>query len=349
MNEQFSFRPAERKRAKLRLCLSGPSGSGKTYSSLLIASGLAPWNKIAVLDSEHSSAELYANLGNYSVLTLEPPYDPQRYIDAIHAAEQAGFEVLIIDSLSHAWNGEGGILDQQGKATDTKYRGNSFSAWREFTPKNTSLINAILASNLHIIATLRSKTEYSLVDENGKKQVRKLGLAPIAREGTDYEFSVFMEISIDHNAIASKDRTGIFDGKYFKPSRLTGERLLQWLNCDTVVNAAINSDQTPTGGANTSPFVAPTIIPVPPDDGSISDIFRVLNCELVKSNKSAKQFIKLSLLGKSEALTAWSNDATLLDLRPGAKIEAKLSKKNEAWVIDSYIPVAVPALEVAAA
>ena len=328
----FTFRPAERKRAKLRLCLSGPSGSGKTYSSLLIASGLVPWSKIAVLDTEHSSAELYANLGNYSTLTLEPPYDPLRYVEAIKAAEQAGFEVLIIDSLSHAWNGEGGILDQQGKVTDTKYRGNSFSAWREFTPKHNALINAILASNLHIIATVRSKTEYSLVDENGKKQVKKLGLAPVQREGVDYEFSVFMELSIDHTAIATKDRTSIFDGKYFKPNRQVGERLLHWLN--NTSNS--ESDATPQSCGLAVP---PSTFILPPDENTLVDDFRVMSCDL-KASQSGRRIVKLSLLSRSENIAAWSDDLELLQLKTGAKIEARLSKKNDAWIIDSYTPVA---------
>ena len=124
----MDFKPAQRKRAKLRLGIAGPSGSGKTYSALTIASGLAPFLKVAVIDSENGSAELYSHLGGYSVLTLEPPYTPEKYIAAIHLAEQAGFEVIIIDSLSHAWNGEGGILDQQGKAAETKYKGNSWAA-----------------------------------------------------------------------------------------------------------------------------------------------------------------------------------------------------------------------------
>ena len=169
----MEFKPAQRKRAKLRLAIAGPSGSGKSYSALVVASGIAPWSKIAVIDSENGSAELYAHLGGYSVLTIEAPYDPQKYINAIHIAEQSGFEVIIIDSLSHAWNGEGGILDQQGKVADAKYKGNSWAAWRECTPKHNALVEAMLKSSCHIIATMRSKTEYAQVTENGKTGINR--------------------------------------------------------------------------------------------------------------------------------------------------------------------------------
>lgn len=123
----IEFKKAHRAKAKLRLALAGPSGAGKTYSALLIASGIVPLEKVAVIDTESGSADLYADLGGYSTVTISPPYSPKKYIEAIHAAEEAGFELVIIDSLSHAWSGEGGLLDQQGKAADSKYRGNSWA------------------------------------------------------------------------------------------------------------------------------------------------------------------------------------------------------------------------------
>lgn len=247
------FRKAYRAKAKLRLGIAGPSGAGKTYSALLIASGLASWDKIAVIDTENGSADLYAHLGDYSVLTLQPPYSPEKYIDAIKAAENEGFEVVIIDSLTHAWAGEGGILDQQGKATDTKYKGNSFSAWREFTPKHNALVEAMLKSKCHVIATLRSKTDYVQVTENGKTVIKKVGMAPIQRDGMEYEFTLFFDISPEHVATASKDRTSMFDGQYFTPSSETGKKLLSWLeNCTETpaqkgtAQQATTSDQQPS-------------------------------------------------------------------------------------------------------
>lgn len=224
------FTTAQRKKAKLRLAISGPSGSGKTYSALLIAKGIVPLSKVAVIDTESGSADLYANLGNYSTLTMSPPYEPHKYIEAIKAAEKEGFELVIIDSLSHAWNGEGGLLDQQGKATTSKYKGNSWAAWREVTPLYNQLVETILHSNIHVIATMRSKTEYVQSNENGRKKIEKVGTAPVQRDGIEYEFTTVFDLSQDHIATISKDRTKLFDGKYFIPTEECGRALLNWLN-----------------------------------------------------------------------------------------------------------------------
>ena len=224
------FKQAVRQVAKLRLALSGPSGSGKTYSALLIASGIVPLNKVAVIDTENGSANLYANLGTYSVLTLHPPYTPKKYIEAIRAAEQEGFELVIIDSLSHAWNGEGGLLEQKDKATDAKYKGNGWAAWREVTPEYNKLIETMLNSPCHIIATMRAKTEYMQDDSNGRKRIVKVGAAPIQRDGIEYEFTVVFDLSIDHVATVNKDRTRLFDGQYFVPTPDVGKTLKQWLD-----------------------------------------------------------------------------------------------------------------------
>lgn len=224
------FQQAVRQVAKLRLALSGPSGSGKTYSALLIASGIVPMEKVAVIDTENGSANLYANLGTYSVLTLHPPYTPKKYIEAIHAAEQEGFELVIIDSLSHSWNGEGGLLEQKDKATDAKYKGNSWAAWREVTPEYNKLIETMLNSPCHIIATMRAKTEYMQDDSSGRKRIVKVGAAPIQRDGIEYEFTVVFDLSIDHMATVNKDRTRLFDGQYFVPTPDVGKTLKQWLD-----------------------------------------------------------------------------------------------------------------------
>lgn len=221
------FQQAVRQVAKLRLALSGPSGSGKTYSALLIASGIVPMEKVAVIDTENGSANLYANLGTYSVLTLHPPYTPKKYIEAIHAAEQEGFELVIIDSLSHSWNGEGGLLEQKDKATDAKYKGNSWAAWREVTPEYNKLIETMLNSPCHIIATMRAKTEYMQDDSSGRKRIVKVGAAPIQRDGIEYEFTVVFDLSIDHMATVNKDRTRLFDGQYFVPTPDVGKTLKQ--------------------------------------------------------------------------------------------------------------------------
>lgn len=220
------FRKAERKKAKLRLGILGPSGSGKTYSSLMIAHGLA--GRVALIDTEHGSGELYSHLMEYDVAILTPPFSPEKYIQCIKQAEKE-YDILIIDSLSHAWAGEGGVLEMHDKATSATR--NSFTAWREVTPLHNSLVEAILQSSLHIIATMRTKTAYEITEENGKKKVTKVGLQPVQRDGMEYEFTAVFDLSIDgHVATASKDRTMLFDGKHFKPSADTGRELLDWLD-----------------------------------------------------------------------------------------------------------------------
>lgn len=228
----ITFQKAERKKSKLRLGISAPSGGGKTYSALLIAFGITKdWSKIAVIDTERGSAELYSDLGEYCVAQLTPPFTPQKYIETIHIAEQSGFEVVIIDSLSHAWTGEGGMLEMQDAAAKGSKSGNSYTAWREVTPLHNKLVDTILQSPCHIIVTTRSKTEYVLqTDDKGRTTPKKIGLSPVFRDGLEYEMTVFFDMSVEHVASTTKDRTRLFDGKYFTPSSETGEALANWLN-----------------------------------------------------------------------------------------------------------------------
>ena len=219
------FKKAERKQARLRLALAGPSGSGKTLSALLLATGLG--GKIAVIDTEHESASLYAEYADFDVMSLGAPYSPERYIDAISSAETGGYSVLIIDSYSHEWIGAGGCLEINDAIAKQKYKGNTWSAWNETTPRHRKLVDRILTSPLHIICTMRSKTE--TVQGEGKKII-KLGMKSEQREGSDYEFTVVLDLVHDGNvAIATKDRTRIFD----QPEVIsadTGRRLIAWLN-----------------------------------------------------------------------------------------------------------------------
>lgn len=226
---EFQIRKAQRKRARLRLGIAAASGAGKTYSSLLIAAGLG--ERIGVIDTERGSAELYDDLieGGFDVIQLAPPFEPRRYVQAMHTFEKAGYGTIVIDSLSHAWAGEGGSLDKQGKLAD---RGtNSFAAWRSITPDHNQLVDAMLQSPAHVIATMRSKTEYVLeADSKGKQVPKKIGMAPVMRDGIEYEFTVMLEIDAHHNATSSKDRTRLFDGRVWAPGKDTGEELIAWLN-----------------------------------------------------------------------------------------------------------------------
>lgn len=226
------IRKAERKKAKLRLALIGPTGSGKTYSALQLAAGLG--SKIGLIDTENGSGDLYADRLDYDVITLAAPYTVTKYREAIKAFEEAGYEIIIIDSLSHAWAGAGGLLDKQGQLESSGRFKNSFATWREITPEHNKLVEEILGSPCHIIATMRAKTEYVLErDEKGRQIPRKIGLSPVQRDGVEYEFTVVMDVAENHYATASKDRTTLFDGWTDKISRETGKNLLAWLNSGT--------------------------------------------------------------------------------------------------------------------
>jgi hypothetical protein len=224
----MSFTKATKRKARLRLALAGPSGSGKTYSALAVASGIG--GRIAVIDTEHGSASLYADRFDFDVMEMSPPFAPERFVEAIREAS-AAYDVLIIDSITHEWSGEGGILDIHDKLTRASKSGNSYAVWAEVTPRHNKLLDAILRAPIHLIATLRAKTEYVIQDVGGKSVPRKVGLAPVQRDGFEYEFTTVLELSLDgHLATVSKDRTGLFDGRDPAPlSAETGRMLVEWL------------------------------------------------------------------------------------------------------------------------
>ncbi|KWZ53326.1 hypothetical protein WK57_30525 [Burkholderia ubonensis] len=223
----MEIRKAQRRKAKLRLGIAAPSGAGKTYSALLLAFGLG--GKVGIIDTEHGSADLYAHLGDYDVIEIRAPYTVPKYMQAIAAFEAAGYSTIIIDSLSHAWAGDGGLLEKKDRISDGG-KANGFAAWRTITPEHNSLVEAMLKSPCHVIATMRSKQEYVLeTNEKGKQTPKKVGLAPVQRDGMEYEFTIMLDIDMNHIASASKDRTSLFDGRYFKVETATGAELLKWL------------------------------------------------------------------------------------------------------------------------
>ena len=228
MNNTFQLRKAERKQAKLRIGITGPSGSGKTYSALLLAYGITgDWDKIALIDTENGSGELYSDLGPYNVITLTAPYSPERYIAAIEAAENAGMEAIIIDSASHEWEGKGGILELVDAVANAKFRGNTWAAWSELTPRHQKFIEKITTSPTHIITTTRAKTDSVMTDDN---KVKKVGTKEIQREGFEYELTISFTLDRDqHLAVASKDRTGLFiERDPFLITAETGKELRDW-------------------------------------------------------------------------------------------------------------------------
>ena len=221
----MKLRQSERKKAKIKMALQGSAGSGKTYSSLLLAEGLTngDFSKIAVIDTENGSADLYAHLGEYNVITLAPPYTPEIYIKAIEACEKENMEVIIIDSISHCWDE---LLDFHSKLA-----GNSFANWAKVTPRQKSFVDKILQCSSHVIATMRTKQDYVLNQKDGKYIPEKVGLKAVQRDGLDYEFTLVFDIDIKHFATSSKDRTGLFMGKpEFTISTQTGYEIQEWCN-----------------------------------------------------------------------------------------------------------------------
>jgi hypothetical protein len=221
----FQFARATKKKVKLRVLIASPAGGGKTQGALSIASGLG--GRTAVIDTERSSASHYSDRFDFDALDLGPPYSPERFIEAIKAAESGGYNNLIIDSITHEWDGAGGVLEINEQLAQAKYRGNTWSAWSDSTPRHRAFIDAMLQCNMHVIATARSKTE---TVQGEDKKVRKIGMKIEQRGSIEYEFSVVWEIDhSSHMASATKDRTRLFGD----PSHLTAETgkvLLKWLD-----------------------------------------------------------------------------------------------------------------------
>lgn len=223
----MSFKKAERKQAKLKIAITGPSGAGKTYSALEIAKGLG--KKIALIDTENESASLYADRFEFDTLVIAPPYTIKKYAEAIKMAETAKYDVLIIDSISHAWAGEGGLLAKK-ESLDASGKGSSYTNWASITKEQEQFKAALLNSQIHLICTMRSKQDYILeINDKGKSAPKKVGMAPIQRDGMEYEFTTVFDLSMKHEAQASKDRTGLFDGQIFIPTPETGKQFTDWL------------------------------------------------------------------------------------------------------------------------
>lgn len=229
---------AQRQNVKIKLGLQGGAGVGKSMSALLLAYGITnDWSKVAIIDTENHSSELYSHLGAYNVLNVEAPFSPERYEQAINICLNAQMEVIIIDSISHEWDY---IVEEHGKLA-----GNSYTNWSKFTPRHQQFINTILQANVHIICTIRTKQDYILQEKNGKQIPEKVGLKPIQRDGIDYEFTLVFDIDCKHNAIASKDRTGLFVGKSdIRLSKDIGQQIVNW--CQLPPHSSFSDGNTDT-------------------------------------------------------------------------------------------------------
>jgi hypothetical protein len=225
------FKAAAKQQLKARVALCGPTGSGKTWTGLQWATVLADGGRICVIDTENSSASYYADRYQFDVYDFQPPYDPTRLVEVIKAAETEGYAVVLIDSLSHFWEGEGGTLDIADNAGQ-RNGGNSFAGWKVATPALRHLIDSIRGSRAHVIATMRSKMEYVLeVGKNGKTTPRRIGMAPVMRAGVEYEFTAVGDMDLEHRLMVTKSRCEAIADMVAQPGRAgeIAEAFKTWL------------------------------------------------------------------------------------------------------------------------
>ena len=221
----MGFQKAKREQVWLKVLLSGASGSGKSYSALKIATGIAKkcQSEIAYIGTEGSRNKYYANEFDYDLLELEEPFECEKYMVAIDEAVNAGYKVLIIDSMSHEWKWLNDVHD--------KMPGSSFTNWGKLKPRHHKFMDKILNSPIHIIATARGKDDWVLEDKNGKQVPKKVGMGQQQDKDISYEYTVSLMISQDtHVASADKDNTHLFDGKFEVLTEKDGERLYDWAN-----------------------------------------------------------------------------------------------------------------------
>ena len=239
---ELKIEDAAREMAFIKILMSSPAGAGKTLGALLVGRGLCDnWSEICLIDTEHRSGSLYVNtkvedteIGKYKTIVLDAPYTVERYLKAMEMAEKAGIKVLIIDSLTHAWSAEGGLLDLHTKVTAASKTGNSYTAWKDVTPLHAKLIEKILTCSMHVILTVRSKTEY-VMEQTGKGMVpKKVGMGVVFRDGLEYETSITFEIDqASHTAYVSKDRTRVFEAMpYIKLGVSDGKKIRDWLEAE---------------------------------------------------------------------------------------------------------------------
>lgn len=222
------FKKAKKENLRLRMALCGPAGAGKTYSALSVAAAMG--GKIAVVDTEHGSASKYADIFDFDV--VEPAiFDPRDLIKTIQHAEKSGYAHIIIDSLSHYWSGKGGELEMVDNAAARSKTANTFTAWKTVTPVHNELIETIIGSKINVFVTMRTKTEYVVENVNGKQVPRKIGLAPVMRDGIEYEFDVCGDIDQENNFIVTKSRCPEISGKSFnRPGAKMAGIISEWLN-----------------------------------------------------------------------------------------------------------------------
>ncbi len=348
----MAFQKADKRQGRLRIALTAPSGGGKTFSGLLIAQGIIEEMKkkgldtgkgIAVIDTENGSALDYADRFEFDHLKIEPPYTTPKYITAMQEAYDGGYAVLFVDSLSHAWAGEGGLL-QKKEAMDTR-GGNSYTNWAGITKEHEQLKSIILSNKIHLICAMRSKQDY-VIEQNdkGKSAPRKVGLAPVQREGMEYEFTVVFDLGMDHSAHVSKDRTAMFDGEIFKPTKKTGAQLLDW----RMSGKAEEPEPAPAPAATPAPTEAAPKSTPPVKQQGVFNISLVTPYDKPKGGGKAWKIMTYDAEGPTEMKT--DNAQVALDAGDALKDGLTVNISYDAYAIGAVItaltviPRATPAV-----
>lgn len=222
------FVKAKKSRGKHRIAIAGPSGSGKTMTAMILAKEFGP--KVALVDTEYHSAELYADIYNFDVMVIDAPFGVEKYVSALEMAIAAKYDTIIFDSISPMWDGEGGLLELKERIAGRSGK-NSYTAWGDITPLYKRFVYHMLESPIHVISTVRSKQEYAMTkDADGSTKVTKLGMGMIQRPGMEYEYNVVFDMDMKHNALASKDRTNMFSSTIpFPMDDKVGKQLMAWL------------------------------------------------------------------------------------------------------------------------
>ena len=237
MTDSF-FQPAVKTESKLRMAIAGPSGSGKTYTALSVAEALVPGGKVAVIDTEHGSAAKYADRFSFDVAQAAPPYHPDGLNKLVTFAAVNGYDVVVVDSVSHYWNGAGGILDIKEDIERKMRNPNSYTSWKDVTPIHQRMVDTLVAVNAHVIVTMRSKQDYVLVERNGKQVPQKIGMAPVQRDGFEYEFDVMLDMDIENVGRVQKTRCPALTGAAIvKPGADLAGILREWLTGAAVTEA----------------------------------------------------------------------------------------------------------------
>ncbi len=240
----ITFSKATKQQLKARIAFAAPTGAGKTYTSLEMAGEFG--GRTVLIDTEHGSGALYADQFDYDYFRFDPPYDPSRLVEVLRAAEDEGYTTMIVDSLSHFWEGEGGTLDI-ADAAGQRANGNSFAGWKVATPALRHLVDTMLALDAHLIVTMRSKMEYVLQEQesrSGRTVVvpTKVGMAPVMRNGIEYEFTLVGDLDLEHRITISKSRCAALADQVIQPGRARemARTFLSWLESG---EAMVSRDQ----------------------------------------------------------------------------------------------------------